>query len=168
MGALGSRVVGHRCLAKMLLIQDIRGCVSGDQHHWPIFSEYLSLSHTHCFFATSSCSLPNTALYLGNTCYMFILWVTQGKSISCLFLLFSHSVVSDSLRPHGLQHSRLPCPSPSPGICSNSCLWSQWCHPATCHPLLLLLSIFPSIRVFPMSWLLASGGQSIGGSASAK
>ena len=44
-------------------------------------------------------------------------------------LLFSCSVVSDSLRPHGLQHARLPCPSPSPGACSNSCPLSQWCHP---------------------------------------
>ena len=42
---------------------------------------------------------------------------------------FSHSVVSDSLRPHGLQHTRLPCPSPTPGACSNSCPLSWWCHP---------------------------------------
>ena len=42
---------------------------------------------------------------------------------------FSRSVVSDSLRPHGLQHARLPCPSPTPGACSNSCSLSQWCHP---------------------------------------
>ena len=46
-----------------------------------------------------------------------------------LSLLFSHSVMSTSLWPHGLQHSRLPCPSPSPGICSNSCPLRQWCHP---------------------------------------
>ena len=45
-----------------------------------------------------------------------------------LLLLFSCSVVSDSLQPHGLQHARLPCPSPSPGACSNSCPLSQWCH----------------------------------------
>ena len=42
---------------------------------------------------------------------------------------FSHSVVSDSLQPHGLQHARLPCPSPTPGACLNSCLSSRWCHP---------------------------------------
>ena len=58
--------------------------------------------------------------------------------------------MSDSLWPHGLQHTRLPCSSPSPTVCSNSCLWSQWCHPTIlfCRPLLLLPSIFPSIRVF--------------------
>ena len=56
--------------------------------------------------------------------------------------------MSASLWPHGLQHTRLPCSSPTPGACSN--LPSQWCHPAisSCHPLLLLPSIFPSIRVF--------------------
>ena len=53
--------------------------------------------------------------------------------------------MSDSLLPHGLQHARLPCPSLSPRVCSDSC---QWCHPTICCPLLLLPSIFPSIRVF--------------------
>ena len=56
------------------------------------------------------------------------------------------SVKSNSLRPNGLQHARLPCPSPSPRACSNSCPSSQWCHLIFCHP--LLLSIFPTIRVF--------------------
>ena len=56
----------------------------------------------------------------------------------------------DSLRPHGLQHTRPPCPSPAPRVYSNSCLLSRWCHPAisSCFPLLLPPSIFPSIRVF--------------------
>ena len=63
---------------------------------------------------------------------------------------FSHSVVSDSLWPHGLQHARPPCPSPTPGVYSDSCPFSQWCHStiSSCCPLLLSPSIFPSIRVF--------------------
>ena len=64
---------------------------------------------------------------------------------------FSCSVVSDSLWPHGLQHSRPPCPLPTPRVYSNSCPLSQWCHPtisSSVVPLLLPLSIFPSIRVF--------------------
>ena len=63
---------------------------------------------------------------------------------------FSHSVMSGSLRPHGLQHARSPCPSPTPGVYSSSCPLSWWCHPAisSCCPLLLPPSIFPSIRVF--------------------
>ena len=65
---------------------------------------------------------------------------------------FSHSVVSDSLGPHELQHARPPCPSATAGIHPNSCPLSQWCHPSNylilCHPLLFLLTIFLSIRVF--------------------
>ena len=69
---------------------------------------------------------------------------------------FSHSVVSDSLWIHEPQHTRPPCPSPTPRAYSNSCPLSWWCHPMTssCHPLLLLPSIFPSIRVFSNESLL--------------
>ena len=64
---------------------------------------------------------------------------------------FRHSVVSDSLQPNGLWHARLPCPSPTPRACSNSCPLRRWYHPTNfilCHPLLLPPSIFSSIRVF--------------------
>ena len=63
---------------------------------------------------------------------------------------FSCLDVYDSLQPHGLQHTTLPCPSPTPGVCSNSCPSSQWCHPAisSCLLLLFLPSIFPGNRVF--------------------
>ena len=64
---------------------------------------------------------------------------------------FSSSVVSDSLQPHKLQHARPPCPSPTPRVYPNSCPLSRWCHltiSSLGHPLLLLLIIFPSIRVF--------------------
>ena len=63
---------------------------------------------------------------------------------------FSCSVVSDSLWPHELQHVRLPCPSPTPGVYPNSCPLSRWCHLTilSCHPLFLLPSILPNIRVF--------------------
>ena len=56
--------------------------------------------------------------------------------------------MSDPLRPYELQHARLSCPSLSPGACSSSCPLSQWCHPTICHLVLLLPSVFPSIRVF--------------------
>ena len=85
-------------------------------------------------------------------------------------LLFSCSVVSYSLWPHGLQQARLPCPSLSPGVFSNSRPLSQWCYPTIslilCHPFLFLPSVFPSIRIFS-SQLFSSGVQSIGASASA-
>ena len=87
------------------------------------------------------------------------------------WLLFSHSVVSESLRPHGLQQGcRLPCSSPSPRVCSNWCPLSRWCHPtisSSVAPFYCCLQSFPASRSFPMSWLFASGGQSIGASASA-
>ena len=72
------------------------------------------------------------------------------KHFYLLLLLFSRSVMSDSLLLRGLQHARFPCPSLSPGICSNSYQLTQRYHPtiSSCRPLLLLLSIFASIRVF--------------------
>ena len=82
---------------------------------------------------------------------------------------FSHSVVSDSLRPHGLQHARLPCPSPVPRACSNSCPSSRWCHPTISYsviPFSSRLQSFPASGSFPMSGFFASGGQNIGVSAS--
>ena len=82
--------------------------------------------------------------------------------------LFSHSVMSNSLRPHGLQHTRLPCPSPSPKACSNSCPLSWWCHPTISSSVLFsCLWSFPASGSFLMSRIFASGGQSIGISASA-
>ena len=83
---------------------------------------------------------------------------------------FSGSVTSNSLQPHGLQHSRLPCPLPTPGACSNSCPLSLWCHPtilSSVVPLSSCLQSFPASGSFPRSQLSASGGQRIGVSASA-
>ena len=78
--------------------------------------------------------------------------------------------MSDSLWPHGLQHARLPCPSPTPRAYSNSCPLSWWCHPTTLFsviPFSSYLQSFPASRFFPVSQFFASGGQSIGVSASA-
>ena len=81
---------------------------------------------------------PNQGLCMTLHCYK-----VQFNSIQSL----SHV---QALRPHGLLHARLPCPSPTPGTCSNSCPSSRWCHPniSSCCPLLLLPSVFPSIRGF--------------------
>ena len=78
-------------------------------------------------------------------------------------------VVSNSLQSHELQHTRFPCPSLSPRVCSNSLSLSQWCHPtmsSSVIPFSCCPQSFPASRYFPMSWLFASGGQSIGASAS--
>ena len=83
---------------------------------------------------------------------------------------FSPSLVSDSLRLHGLQHASPPCPSPTPRVCSNSCPLSWWCHPtisSSVIPFTSCLQPFPASGAFPMSQFFAAGGQRIGVSASA-
>ena len=92
------------------------------------------------------------------------------QQCSNAILLFSHSGMSDSLWPQGLQHARLLCPLPSLGVCSNSCPLSRWCHPTISSSVVLFSSCllsFPASGSFPVSWLFTSGGQSIRDSASA-
>ena len=93
--------------------------------------------------------------------------------IFCLFVClysvqFSHSVMPNSLRPHGLQHTRLPCPSQTPRVCSKSWASSQWSHPtlsSSVIPFSSCLQSSPASGSFPMSQFFASNGQSIGVSA---
>ena len=77
--------------------------------------------------------------------------------------------MSNSFQPHGLQHTRLPCPTLSLGVCLNPCPLSQWCHPtisSSVTPISSYPQSFPASGSFTMSWLFISGGQSIGASAS--
>ena len=93
--------------------------------------------------------------------------IKNGQSVSH----FSRSVMSDSLRPHELQHTRPPCLSPTPGVYPNSCPLSWWCHPiissSSVVPFSSCPQSFPTSGSFPMSRLFTSDGQSIGASASA-
>ena len=103
---------------------------------------------------------------------IFILYfsIATITSLHIILLLFSCSVMSDSLWPYGLQHSRLPCSSPTPGAYSNSCPLSWWCHPTVSFsaiPFSSCLQSFLASGSFPMRWFFESGGQSIEGSASA-
>ena len=99
----------------------------------------------------------------------------EGSGRSLIFktvrwALGGNSVVSDSLRPHGPQHARPPCPSPTPEVYSNSCPLSQCCHPTISSyviPFSSCLQSFPASGALPMSQFFASGSQSIGTSASA-
>ena len=87
-------------------------------------------------------------------------WMVQFSSVQ-----FSRSVVSDSLRPHESQHTRPPCLSPTPGVYSNSCPSSRWCHPAissSVAPFSSCPQSLPASGSFPMSQLFARGGQSTG------
>ena len=109
--------------------------------------------HIFCFHECFLCIWNECVLC--SCCFKWRLY--QLGSQCCLDFLFpsvqfSCSVASNSLKPHGLQHTRPPCPSPTPRAYSNSCTLSRWCHPSNhlilCRPLLLLPSVFPSIRVF--------------------
>ena len=94
-------------------------------------------------------------------CWYLLTWDFQSDQIS-------HSVMSDSLRSHELQHARRPCPSPTPGVHSHSCPSSQWCHPAISSsvvPFSSCLQSLPASESFPMSQLFTWGGQSTGVSA---
>ena len=96
--------------------------------------------------------------------YSCLLSIFQFSSVQ-----FSHSVMYDSLWPHELQYTRLPCPSPTPGAYSNSCPLSRWWHPtisSSVIPFSSCLQSFPASGSFPMSQFFASGGQSTGASAS--
>ena len=100
---------------------------------------------------------------------MLELFCIQNKSFLVIASV-QRSVMSDSLRPHGLQHTRPPCPSPTPRVYSNSCPLSQWCHPTISSSVVPFSSCpqsFPASGYFLVSQFFASGGQSIGLSASA-
>ena len=116
----------------------------------------------HCAVMTAAAWWPETARE------------TQGRwdvpYLPCSLLLFGYWITSDSLWPHGLQHTRLSCPLLSPRVCSNSCPLSQRCHSAISSsvvPFSSHLQSFPASGSFPVSQLFTSGGQSIGASASA-
>ena len=91
--------------------------------------------------------------------------VEQNMCFFFFFFQFSRSVLSDSLWPHGRQHARLPCPSPTPRVYLDSCPLSWWCHPTTSSsvvPFSSRLQSFPASGSFPVSQFFATGGQSIG------
>ena len=122
--------------------------------------------HKHGFFSASF--LPPFLLF---TLAMFPSTALEPSlALSDPSVQFSCSVMYDSLRPHGLQHSGVPCPSPTPRACSNLCPLNRWCHPtitSSAVPFSSHLQSFPASWSFPVSQFFASHGQSIGASASA-
>ena len=105
-----------------------------------------------------------------NNCVLFYTFIVLCVCCFLCSVQFSCSVVSDSLWPHGLQHARPPCPSPTPGAYSNSCPSSRWCHQTTSSsvvPFSSHLQSFPALGFFPVSQFFPWDGQRIGASASA-
>ena len=132
-------------------------------HNWA--SEHV---HTHFHWEPSNINIK--CINIDRTVRLIHLLKLACWELTHLESLFSCSVMSNSLQPHRLQHTRLPCPSPSPRVCSNSCPLSWWWHPtfsSSVIPFSSCLQSFPALGSFPVSWLFASGGQSIGASASA-
>ena len=137
-----------RCSTTLIIpIVQLLSCVWLFSTSWTVFVWILtSFYENRCF--------------LGSNSFRFQIYL----------LMFSHSVVSDSLPPHRLQHARLPCPSSSPGACTNSCPLSWWCHPTiwfSVVPFSSCLQSFPASGSFLMSQFFATGSQSIEASASA-
>ena len=135
-------------------------CGKGERQVWWQIALSVHPQHPEAVGSGGECSeLEAIPPLMGSLCcrrfwFTRMGWVFIRKfpvvklGLNLKYLLFSRSVVSDSLQPHGLQHARFPCPSPSPEACSNSCLLSRFPfnHPVLCCPP-LLLSLFPSIRV---------------------
>ena len=132
-----------------------------------------SLSWGHFEQSGWSSTLAGCMIQLKPNRILFSTWATQVEapsSVKWSEFQFSHSVVSHSLWSHGVQHIRIPSPSPTPGVYSNSCALNRWCHPtisSSVIPFSSHLQSFPASGSFQMSQIFASGGQSIGVSASA-
>ena len=110
-----------------------------------------------------SCVFGSSYSYKGDRSYGLLISCNEfGLTGIMVTVQFSCSIISDSLWSHGLQHARLPCPSPNPRACSNSCPSSQWCHPnisSSVVPCSSHLQSFPASGSFPMSQFFVSGGQ---------
>ena len=144
-------IVAQLCLT----LCDPRGCsLPGSSVHRILQARILE-----CVIISFSRGISQTQ---GLNCHLLdkqvdSLWLShQGSPLSCFnSVQFSHSIVSDSSQPHGLQHARPPCPSPTPRVYSNSCPLSQWCHPTVSSSVIPFscLQSFPASGSFPMSSL---------------
>ena len=145
----------HLCLTSSLVLSCmLRG---------PFPSPENTLYHIPCIRTPISSSASRVTPNSHHSRYL------KNFLINYILIQFSHSVVSDSLRPHELQHARTPCPSPTAGVYPNSCPLSQWCHPtisSSVFPFSSCSQSFPASGSFQMSQFFPSGGQSIGVSAS--
>ena len=131
--------------------------------HWSLYSEpknksiIMSTITMHTWFI-------NIIIFLINFIFSFQFTANLSRRYSAV--QFSRSFMSDSLWPHGLQHARPPCPSPTPGVHSNSCPLSRWCHPIISSSVVPFSrpQSFPASGSFQMTQFFTAGGQSIGAS----
>ena len=135
--------------------------LEGAIFHHPL--SYKGMAYIYIYIYIYILYIHSTSLYLHTFIYVCTCMLSCFSSVQ-----FRHSVVSESLRPHELQHARPPCPSPTPGVHSNSGPSSQWCHPAISSSIVPFSSCpqsLPASESIPMSQLFAWGSQSTGVSA---
>ena len=124
--------------------------VHGVAKSWTRMSNWIELNWTENSKYSIGAQIISLIILTENTKYK------NRSKWTVVLVLFSHSVMSDSLQPHGLQHIRLPCPSPSPRVCANSCPLGRWCHPTISSSVVPFSSCpqsFPASGSFPMSQL---------------
>ena len=135
-----------------------------------ILASFYSFFSFYSQILLSPCSLSITFLLLvQRKLVAFLLCFESNLHLPLNSVLFSSSVMSDSLQPHGRQHARPPCPLPTPGVYSNSCALTRWCHSTISFsvvPFSSCLQSYPASGSFPVSQFFTSGGQSIAVSAS--
>ena len=152
----------HSLIISSLLELSFQGLCLSAQTNW--IRVWLTGCEQHTWLSgieKSSFIISYITQNINKICWLIRCWYNSSS------VQFSHSVVSNCLRPHGLKHSRTPCPSPTPGVHPNSCPLSWWCHPtisSSVVPFSSRLQSFPTSGSFHMSQLFASGGQSIGAS----
>ena len=131
------------------------------------------IQYSYCFFLLDLITLVSTSRKSKEELKSLLMKVKEESEkvgLSYSWVQFSHSVLSESLWPHGVEHTRPLCPSPTPRVYSNSCPLKWWCHPTISSyvvPVSSHLQSFPASGSFQMNQLFASGGQNIGVSASA-
>ena len=136
-------------------------CFTDDEWYWDLFMYVMAI----CISSLEKKCIVRFSAHFFNLVGFFLILCCM----KCVSVQFSHSVVSDSLRPHEPQHARPLCPSPTPRVYPNSCPLSLWCHPTISSSVVPFSSYpqsFPASVSFQMSQLFTSHGQSIGVSAS--
>ena len=157
-----STCCSFQCMCLLLYWLNLFPCILFFLIQW--YMELLFFFACFLFFFWRIIALQNFFVFCQISTWIGHRYTYQFSSFQSL----SRSVVSDSLQPDGLQHTRLPCPSLTPRVSSNSCPLSRWCHPTiSCSVIpFSCLQSFPASGSFPMTQLFASSGQSIGASAS--
>ena len=133
---------------------------TGKSHNWLSWIWKFALSEENAHVCVILDNLPQVCYVKYRPCYVkyrpYGTMCPEERVSEVAFLCFSRSVLSDSSRPNGLQHARLPCPSPTPGACSDSCPSSRWCHPTISSSVVPFLTLSLSQHQGLFQWVSSS------------